>query len=377
MIPHIYIHIPFCTSKCDYCGFYSETVITPKVIQSYPKLLLQELRLRVRDETLQPQTIYLGGGTPSLLGDRGFMSLTGLLRDFLDLNRVEEWSVELNPASVTPELLESLLDGGINRLTFGAQSFENAVLKNINRAHIAEKTINGIKAARKAGFTNIGIDLIAGLPGTDHAIWQRDINKALELNPTHLSVYCLSIEPGTPLQKRVCKGLKLPDDKEQLNRLLEAEEKLTEAGFTRYEISNYALPGYECRHNRGIWRGNDYLGIGPAAASRIGQNRIENNPDLKEYIKALSNNIPPPCTEELLSRMDDAEERVLFALRLKEGFSPELSARRFPQLRSRVAEWEQTLTRLTAGGFVENTGNRSRLTARGREICDSVIRELI
>ncbi|MDA3924445.1 MAG: radical SAM family heme chaperone HemW [Kiritimatiellae bacterium] len=381
MIGHLYIHIPFCRSKCYYCAFYSETGRSKKVIKEYPPLLLQELKLRFKSaqemQFLQPQTVYIGGGTPSLLGVEGFRELASGLKDSVDLSSLKEWSVELNPSSVTPELLTCMRESGVNRITFGAQSFNNAILELINRAHDAEDVIQCVEWAKNAGFTNIGIDLIAGLPGVTQASWNYDLSTALTLEVTHISVYNLSVEPQSRLAVMIEEGMCIPDEEQQLNLLSIAEESLSKGGFNRYEISNYALNGYECKHNLGIWRGGDYLGLGPSAASRIGRQRIENHPNLDAYRDSLQRNIIPPRQVESLSEDDDAVERALFALRLKEGFNPFECAKKFAISQHKADEWENTLIKLSHSGAVERGGKGWRLTRRGYEVCDYVIRELI
>jgi len=378
MIPHLYIHIPFCSSKCGYCAFYSETGVESSVITLYPAQLGRELSLRVNEcDEIRPMTIYTGGGTPSLLGPNGFRNLNRILRDIISFGDLAEWSVELNPASTTPQLLETIISLGVNRITFGAQSFDNSILNTIGRAHYALDTINAVNAARSAGFTNLGVDLIAGLPGSDTDTWKIDLDTAIQLSPQHISVYSLSIESGTKLETMKNNGLQVPGDEEQLERLSEASTRLAGAGFTRYEISNYSLPGYECKHNLGIWKGNDYLGIGPAAASRIGNMRYENNASLREWIDAIEKALIPPGTIEALSNGDDAMERTLFQLRLQEGFSPEESAGKYPILQKMLPLWREELAMLEKSGAVTFRNGRWSLTPRGMEICDYVIREML
>jgi oxygen-independent coproporphyrinogen-3 oxidase len=231
--------------------------------------------------------------------------------------------------------------------------------------------------ALDAGFDNTGIDLIAGLPGVSPDLWHTTLQRALALPLKHVSVYALSLEPGTPLAVQAAKGVVKPSDEQQLAALTQAEDVLGKAGFARYEISNYALPGYECRHNLGIWRGNDYIGLGPAAASRLNRKRWTNTEDLSDYMEALSKGQRPPARLETLQARDDAGERALFALRLSEGVDPEDVARRFPELRDQACAWESRLSGLSQHGITEKDGCRWRLTSRGREVCDAVLRELV
>ena len=378
MIEHLYIHVPFCSSKCDYCAFYSETGFSRNSVAEYPDDLQRELVQLTREHrTVLPRTIYIGGGTPSLLGAKGFRRLAGVLRDNLDLQHLEEWSVELNPVSTSRALLQTMRAAGVNRVTFGAQSFDNGILRTLGRAHAGACTSVAVSMARDTGFNAIGIDLIAAPPGSDEAKWRVDIEATVALNPRHISVYALSIEPGTALAEKVAAGVTLPDEEEQLDRLRQAEETLAGYGFIRYEISNYARPGFECRHNLAIWKGGDYLGLGPSASSRIGVLRTENKASLTEWREALLGGRTPPRGREKLSVEDDALQRTLFRLRLEEGFNPAECARAYPVLASRLTAWERRLGQLRDLGITAHREGRWVLTGRGREICDSVIRELM
>jgi len=373
MATHLYVHVPFCDGKCHYCGFYS-VVAAPGVIALYSTLPARELDIlqaTIPGVTREPlRTVYIGGGTPAILASDGLKRLADSLAARLPFDEVEEWTVELNPASVTPSLLETLAVLGTNRISIGVQSFDDATLLRIGRRHNAEAACRAVRMAQDAGFVNTGIDLIAGLPGVTAELWQATLERAATLNLKHLSVYALSLEPGTPLSVQVAAGLKLPDDEAQLAALAQAEAFLGQSGFVRYEISNYAMPGFECKHNLAVWRGSDYLGLGPAAASRIGRLRWT-------YIEALTRTHVLPYKRETMSKADDAVERAIFALRLGEGIDPSADARRFPALRDRAALWEERLEGLARQGITERGGRRWRLTARGREVCDAVLRELV
>lgn len=380
MPAHLYIHVPFCDGKCHYCGFYS-VVAAPGIIALYSGLPAHELDLLLAKHPGLARgplrTVYMGGGTPAMLGTDGLTRLADSLAARLPFDALEEWTVELNPASVTPGLLKTLAALGVNRISIGVQSFDDATLSRIGRRHTSEDARRAVRQAQDAGFSNTGIDLIAGLPGATPELWQKTLERAADLELKHLSVYALTLEPDTPLAVQVAAGLVLPDDEAQLAALDQAEAVLGQAGFVRYEISNYALPGFECRHNLSVWRGNDYLGLGPAAASRIGRSRWTNSEDLSEYIEGLTRRREIPCTRETLSGEDDATERAIFALRLSEGIDPFADARRFPALRDSAARWEKRLEGLARQGITERGGLRWRLTARGREVCDAILRELV
>ena len=380
MPSHLYIHVPFCDGKCHYCGFFS-VVATPSVIELYSTLPAREYDCHL---TSMPElgkvplrTLYMGGGTPAMLGNDGLKRLADALAKRLSFDTLEEWTVEITPASSSAALFATLSAIGVNRISIGVQSFDGTILKRIGRRHDAQAAVAAIKRAQDAGFANIGIDLIAGLPGVIPALWSETLDRAISLSLTHLSVYALTVESGTPLAQQVEDGLELPGDDDQLAALDQAEAAFGEAGFARYEISNYALPGFECRHNLAVWRGYDYLGLGPAAASRVGRMRWTNSKDLEAYIGDVKNDTPPPGESTAFDAAEDAEERVIFALRLSEGIDLVAEARRFPALAGRVDAWEQRLADLAVPGITERVGDRWRLTARGREVCDAVLRELV
>ncbi len=380
MPSHLYIHVPFFDGKCHYCGFFS-VVATPSMIELYSTLPAQEYDCRLarlpKPGKVPLRTLYMGGGTPSTLGEDGLKRLADALAKRLPFDTLEEWTVEVTPVSASASLFAILAATGVNRISIGVQSFDDTVLKRIGRRHDAQAAITAVKRAQDAGFANTGIDLIAGLPGVTPALWSATLDCAISLSLTHLSVYALIVEPETPLARQVADGLELPGDDDQLAALAQAEAALGEAGFARYEISNYALPGFECRHNLAVWRGHDFLGLGPSAASRVGRMRWTNNEDLEEYIRAVRHDEPPPGGTTALDAAEDAEERVIFTLRLSEGIDLAAEALRFPALAGKVGVWEQRLSNLAVHGITERIGDRWRLTARGREVCDAVLRELV
>ena len=352
----------------------------------YVRLPAREARLRPQDFPDAPETIYFGGGTPSLLGAEGFAALVRSLREEggIDFGNAAEWTVELNPASVTCDLLRAMRREGVNRLSLGAQSFCDATLSRIGRIHNAEAIDSAFALARAEGFDDIGLDLIANLPGVTDNEWRDTVEKALRLKPRHISVYGLIVEPGTPFAELAARGELGPrlDDESEMDLLRATAEWLTSEGFTRYEISNYGLPGFFCRHNLAVWHGEDYTGLGPAAASRNGLVRRTNAADLNGYEEALNaNRLPPASNLESLDSVADATERFLYGLRLKEGVSPESFVRRHAAAAERAGEWERRLSALEAHGIVERFDGVDgtlawRLTPRGTEVCDAVLAEL-
>ncbi len=377
---NLYLHVPFCLSKCRYCALYS--IAGLEGARDFPRRIGRECALRAGGH-LAPGTIYFGGGTPGLLGSDGLReTVAELAAAGIDISRATEWTVELNPSPeiTTPALLDALRALGVNRLSFGAQSLDDAVLKAMGRRHTARDVADALALARAHGFGNVGFDLIAGYPGVEAPAWEKTLAKALALAPRHLSVYGLIVESGTALGRDIAAGRLAPlADDAQMDLLARTEDILAAAGFVRYEISNYALPGFECRHNLACWRGEDYLGLGPAAASRLGLTRRTIAPDVAKWRAALgAGSLPPAENDETLSPADDAEERFAYALRMAEGASPAAFAKTHPAAAVRVAEWESTLRRLATHGITQEIRpGRWALTRRGREVADAAIAELL
>jgi len=320
-----------------------------------------------------PTTIYIGGGTPSVLTRPQLARLFHILRRRIDMHEVEECTVECNPGTVTPAKLVELRQNGVTRISLGAQAMTDAALAALGRLHGTDALAESVRDCRAAGFANVALDLIAGLPGCGRDEWRTTLEQTLEPQPTHVSVYALSVEDGTRLEEAVRAGkVTLPGEEDQLEALEMAEATLCRAGFEHYEISNYAVPEQRCRHNVAYWAGNDYLGIGPAAASRIGQRRWTNVGDVRAYVETLSEGATPPREAETVDALTDAVERLVFGLRLEEGV-----------LEQRITtlpvadEWRASLRRMARDGLVAVDGGRWRLTRRGRALADTVLRELM
>lgn len=351
------------------------------LVAIYPELPRLESQLRMSEfpdlKQEKLETVYMGGGTPAMLGVEGLKSLVNGINEVFPLREIKEWTVEMSPAHMDEGLLAALREMGVNRLSIGVQSFCDKTLQRIGRRHSMQDALAAIRMAKKQGFENTGVDLIAGLPGVDGAEWSETLEQALALGVPHLSVYALSVEEGTPMAHQIGLGkVVIPDDDAVLDTLAGTEDVLKGAGYERYEISNYAQPGCACEHNVGIWRGNDFLGLGPAASSRIGSRRWTNNSSLADYMESILQNSLPPREEDALDPADDALERVTFALRLNEGFDPYAAAMRFPILGDKADAWERRFEACARQGLVERGGVRWRLTSRGREVCDAVIRDI-
>jgi oxygen-independent coproporphyrinogen-3 oxidase len=374
-IDGLYIHVPFCDGKCAYCAFYS-VPYTPEAADNWLRALEVERNLTLGGRPgFAPRTVYFGGGTPTLLS----RSQMDRLLDLSGVAQAEEWTVEANPGSVEAEYLRRLAARGVNRISLGVQSLDDRTLVFLGRRHTVADTHAAVAAIHAAGLANWGLDLIACVPGVSRRQWDKTLAEALALEPSHISVYALTSEEGSALARRVADGgVRLLDDEEQLAMLAAAEEKLGGAGFVRYEISNYARPGRECLHNLSCWRGENYIGLGCAAASRVGGRRWTNSSGLKSYVEALGAGQLPPRETEELSPSTDGFERLVFGLRLAEGVSLEAVLRATGLENSPVATiWNRTLERLRGEGLLTREDGRWKLTRRGFEVADHVAVELV
>jgi oxygen-independent coproporphyrinogen-3 oxidase len=307
----LYVHIPFCVRKCAYCDFYS----LPDRLDSLDAYISAVLNEAEKYAGLAFKTLYLGGGTPSLLRAEGLTRLLAGLRKNFDLTSIVEATSEANPESTTPEYLEAARESGINRLSIGVQSLADTELSRVGRIHSATEAVAAIDSAQRAGFANVSADGILGLPGQDWQSLMVTLETLAGLGIQHLSLYCLSIEPHTPLARDL--PADLPSDDAQAELYEQAVALLAERGFDQYEISNFALPGCECLHNLNYWRGGEYLGLGPAAASHLEGKRFKNKPDLDAYLADPTGQIEE--LEELPPDQKAAEEAVLRLRLLQEG----------------------------------------------------------
>jgi oxygen-independent coproporphyrinogen-3 oxidase len=319
----LYLHIPFCVSKCKYCDFYSLPQSSPgHSLDSYIEAVFSEAE---KYRGLSFSTVYLGGGTPSLLKAGGLRKLMEGLRRIFDLTGVLEATIEANPESVTLELLESALTCGINRLSLGVQSLCDVELTSVGRIHSASQAVQVIDLARESGFENISADIILGLPGQDWQSLMISLETLIGLDIRHISAYCLSIEPHTPLALNPPPDL--PSDDEQAEFYNSASALLVKRGFIHYEISNFAVPGYECRHNLNYWHSGEYLGLGPAAASHLDSKRFKNKANLDSYLLDPIGQVDE--IEELSEHEKAAEEAILRLRLLQEGLDVDHLARKY------------------------------------------------
>ena len=284
----LYIHIPFCRRKCDYCDFYSLANSEDRMRDYIRALLLNLQELAPRTEGYVLDTIYLGGGTPSILPESALKQLFKAIHKEYHLTRDCEITVEVNPDSVTPSLLRTLRHGGVNRISMGVQSAHDQELSLLNRLHTFEQAEQAVKLIRKAGFKNLNLDLIFGLPDQTMEAWQESVEAILALEPEHISMYALTLEEGTPLWQRKDE-LNLVSSDDQADEYLWAVNRLAELGYEQYEVSNFAKEGYRSRHNRKYWLGQEYVGVGPSAHSDFGGRRYSYVRDLEGYISGMLN----------------------------------------------------------------------------------------
>ncbi|WP_299761943.1 radical SAM family heme chaperone HemW [uncultured Pontibacter sp.] len=310
----IYLHIPFCKQACHYCDFHFSTSMGHK--EATIQAIAHELELR--QEYLQGQpvhTIYFGGGTPSLLTQQELELLLQTIKRLFIVSEDAEITLEANPDDLKPEKLRELKAAGINRLSIGLQSFHEPHLRLMNRAHNATESLQCVTDAQAAGFKNITVDLIYGIPAPDHAIWLEDLKTLFSLNVQHVSCYALTIEPDTALGRWSKKGKFIPSEDDFTAQQFEVLlQQMAQHGFVQYEISNFCQPGYESRHNSNYWRGVHYLGVGPSAHSFNGSSRQYNVANNRKYTAAIQENVIPAEVEEL-TLADQANDYLLTTLR--------------------------------------------------------------
>lgn len=359
-IRHLYFHIPFCPKLCPYCSFYVEVGSRNKTT-AFLDALLRDVERAAGEYALEPETIYFGGGTPSALLTEQLDYLLRGLRERLDLRHLREWTFETNPATVRPEKAQLLRERGVSRISLGVQSWDDGLLKTLGRVHSAEQAEKTYRTLREAGFDNINIDLMFSVPGQTPAQWRETLRKTIELAPEHVSSYCLTYEEDTEYFRKLTGGTFKQDDERDAELFEATMDTLAAGGFTQYEISNYAKPGRESRHNRGYWLGADYLGFGPSAFSTVGTRRWENVRDTAEYTRRVLAGESAEGSREELTPAQRAGEIAAFRMRMLEGI-PLADLRPW---QSSVAEFEQIQ-------LVERIGDRARLTRRGKMLADSV-----
>lgn len=375
MFTRLYIHIPFCRRKCPYCAFVS--LESGEDLGNYPELLLEEMRLAAHESAPQTplQSIYFGGGTPSLLKPAHVSRIIGQAAKAFGLSAQAEITLEANPGTVDHERLAGFLSAGVNRLSLGVQSFDDRLLKTLGRIHSAQQARDAFSAARDAGFDNIGIDLIHALPGQTARMWRTDLEQALQLAPEHISIYGLSVEQKTPFAERYAGDSPLLPDEELAVCMFEsADTLLTANGFEHYEIANYARPGFRSRHNCGYWQRDGYLGLGAGAHSLLrgetGDIRFGNTPDIDKYIATIQGGNLAREETVTLSREDAMAEFMFLGLRLTDGIEFSTFEREFGV--SPESAYAAAFNELVQAGLLEKGKDNISLTLRGMLLSNQV-----
>jgi len=368
----LYVHVPFCASTCDFCAFY-QVPPTADSVEGFINRLSDEAALVAWDRPLS--TVFWGGGTPGVLSPPALARVAGLVHALPGGRSPAEWTVELAPASVTPDRLEVLRSAGVTRVSLGVQSFRPALLDALGRAHTREQVYRAHERIRDAGFASVNLDLMFALPGQTSAEWDADIDEAVALAPDHISTYCLTFEEDTALWIRLAQGRVRLDPENEARMYERTWDRLGEAGYAQYEVSNFARPGHACAHNVNTWKMADWAGLGPSAASQVAGWRGANIADLPEWSARVGRGERMTEDRALLTPALLAEDALVFGLRMNEGVDIGLLRGRCPD-----APWERVealLGRLADEGLASLAGGRARLEPRGRLLADSVGSEIM
>jgi len=368
----LYIHVPFCKSKCRYCDFFS-VLWQAGPAERYARAAAAELERRRADLPAPVSSIFLGGGTPTVLGE-GLRPILAAAGEFAGGGT--EFSVEANPGTITPAVAEMLVDGGVNRLTMGAQSFHERDLEALGRHHRPEQVDEAVALVRAAGITNVGLDLMYGIPGQTSASWRESLRRAIDLGVNHLSCYALSFEPGTPMEAdlregRVCEM----DEAEQADCYQAAISILTASGMDHYEISNFALPGRQCLHNITYWENKPYVGIGPGAASYVGGVRRTNHRDLSAYLDSIESGRPAPSDSEHLEGRAVMAETAILNLRMTQGLSRKDFMNRFGE--DFLSAFPKSVHRYDDAGALKVTEDFIRISPSFLFVADTILAEIV
>jgi oxygen-independent coproporphyrinogen-3 oxidase len=370
----LYIHIPFCLKKCPYCDFFSVTDLS--LVPAFLEALKIEMSL-VPQPPQQFDSLYLGGGTPSVLKPHDIADIIRTAKFHFMIASGSEITIEINPGTVKAEDLNHYKKSGINRINIGVQSFRDANLKFLGRIHSSRDAAESIKQARQTGFANLGLDLIYGIPGQTKSSWIEDLAKAVTFEPQHISCYLLTYEQGTPLDRNRQKGCFRPIDEKSVVRLFQATaEFLNSHGYHRYEISNFAVSNdLRSRHNQKYWSSAPYIGLGPSAHSYIPPMRRWNHPDVSQYINDLATGKIPVCGKEELTVEQQMIETVYLGLRRTEGIDLASFERKFGN--SLLQLFIEELNKFEENGYLQTSQDHCALTPKGMLFLDSIASMLV
>lgn len=364
-----YLHIPFCEKKCSYCDFYS--LETTQHIDTFVETLLREITMRADAPSTTPVTsVFFGGGTPSLLSIEALTRITEHVRASVPVAPDAEWTMECNPGTVTAASLQGYANAGINRLSFGVQSFTESELAFLDRIHTADEASQAMTLARAAGFTNVNMDLMFAVPGQTFASLQYNLERLLALEPDHISAYSLIYEHGTPLYAKLKKGLVTPTSEDTDAAMYALViDTLTRAGYEQYEVSNFARPGRRCLHNRTYWLCESYTAVGPSAHGLLGTTRYWNHRSLTQWTAKVHAGELPEANRETLDSREQLTEFLFCTLRA-EGIPVETIRDRYAiDIRQALSEH---LPHWIEADFIRDTGTHLQLTAEGYRVCDEL-----
>lgn len=369
----LYLHIPFCRQRCDFCAFYLE-IHRENRAETFIQSLIQEIGLSAQPTAAGRtiQSVYFGGGTPTVLTATQLTAILSEIRKHFTLASDCEITVEAHPSTISEQSLAQLFQAGVTRMSFGAESMDDGDLTRIGRPGAVDETVTAVAQARAAGFTNINLDLMYGLPGQSLESWQRTLANCLTLAPAHLSCYALTVEQETKLASNIQnQRSQAPDEGLQIQMDEAAQRMLADAGYERYEVSNYAKPGYACRHNLLYWTNGEYLGLGPSAQSYLGGTRFGKAADLAAYNASLAAHDLPLEDRTTLSEKEQLRDAVIFGLRLIQGIPSH-------DLHQHATNYghEAVTAQLLAQELIEQNGERSRLSAKGRLQADTIAGQL-
>ena len=381
----LYIHVPFCIKKCAYCDFLSAPA-GEEERQRYVETMIKEIQgYRKKYQEYCVTTIFVGGGTPSVLSGEQIKEVFNALRASFVIDTQAEITIEVNPGTVTEEKVEAWMQAGVNRISIGLQSVNDEELQMLGRMHTYKDFLNTYHLLRDKGFNNLNIDLISAIPGQTLESWKKTLSTVAELEPEHISAYSLIVEEGTPFYTIYGEGgadgnlesmvQPLPDEETERFIYEETETILQKYGYDRYEISNYAKPGYACRHNEGYWRRVNYLGVGLGASSLIENQRFRNFSTYDVYMDAIQNQKLFHEEVESLSVTDEMEEFIFLGLRMMSGISREEFQKKFRKKIETV--YEKQIQQLKKDGLIEFVENRIRLTKRGIDISNYVFEQFL
>ncbi|MGB7201252.1 MAG: radical SAM family heme chaperone HemW [Pyrinomonadaceae bacterium] len=391
----VYLHIPFCKSRCSYCDFATDVYRDNDAVERYVNALVSEMTeggnptgrkgahdysystsrtlATARVSALSADTVYFGGGTPSLLTPSQLERILKTVHDKFDISPNAEITMEMNPATVTPDTLREYRSLGVNRASFGVQTFDDRALKLLARGHDANDARTTFTILREAGFDNVSFDLIAGLPGQTLDDWGRNLSEAIAMSPEHLSLYLLEIHEGTPLAEQVRSGRQPTPDDDLAAAMYEMMlDRLAAAGYEQYEISNFCRPGFESRHNTKYWRLAPVYGFGVSAHSFDGTQRYANGRDTAKYVELIENNI---SAEVMRDEIDQASEFIFLGLRMEDGIDLVEYKLRFGS--DLIKKYQIELNRLIDAGLIATENDRLQLTRKGKLFSNEVFAEFV